>query len=141
MFNDFLKYIILEFPLWLSSNEVMNPTSIMRMQVPSLASMVWGFGIAMSCGVGHRASLDPMLLWLWHRTAAAAVIWALAWAPPCASGAALKRKKNLIALHKMISSFFFFLTYSFFCLFVSFRATLAAYGGSQARGQIRGKGR
>ena len=48
----------------------------------------------MSCGVGHRHSLDPSLLWLWHRQAAAAPIQPLAWEPPYAAGVALKSKKQ-----------------------------------------------
>ena len=51
----------------------------------------------MSCGVGHRRSLDPALLWLWRRLAAAARIRPLAWEPAYATGAALekaKRQKN-----------------------------------------------
>ena len=36
---------------------------------------------------------DPALLWLWCRVAATALIWLLAWEPPCATGAALKRQK------------------------------------------------
>ena len=48
----------------------------------------------MSCGVGHRRGLDPMLLWLWCRLAAAALIGPLAWEPPYAEDAALKRKKK-----------------------------------------------
>ena len=47
----------------------------------------------MSCGVGHRFSLDPELLWLLHRQAAAAQIQPLAWEPPYAPGAA-KTKQN-----------------------------------------------
>ena len=47
----------------------------------------------MSCGVGRRHSSDPMLLWLWHRPAAIAPIRPLAWEPPYAAGAALKKKK------------------------------------------------
>ena len=50
----------------------------------------------MSCGVdcrvGFRCSLDPMLLWLWHRLAAAVLIRPLAWELPFATGAALKSK-------------------------------------------------
>ena len=50
----------------------------------------------MSCGAGCRCGLDPVLLW--HRLAAVAPIQPLAWEPPCAMGAALKRqKKNIIA--------------------------------------------
>ena len=48
----------------------------------------------MSCGVGRRQGLDPTLLWLWGRPAAAALIQHLAWERPCATGAALKRKKR-----------------------------------------------
>ena len=47
----------------------------------------------MSCGVGHRRSLDPKL-WLWCRPAATAPIGPLAWEPPFAVGATLKSKKN-----------------------------------------------
>ena len=48
----------------------------------------------MSCGVGHRHGLNPALLWLWHGPAATAPIRSLAWEPPCAMGAALKRQKQ-----------------------------------------------
>ena len=48
----------------------------------------------MSCGVGRRHSLDPELLWLWYRPAAVAPIGPLAWEPPYAVGAALKRQKD-----------------------------------------------
>ena len=48
----------------------------------------------MSCGVGHRRGSDPMLLWLWCRPAAVALIGPLAWEPPYATGAALKTQKD-----------------------------------------------
>ena len=48
----------------------------------------------MSCGVGHRCSLHPSLLWLWRRPAATVPTGPLAWEPPYASGAALKDKKT-----------------------------------------------
>ena len=52
----------------------------------------------MSCGVGHRLGLDPTLLWLWRRPAATAPIRPLAWEPPYATGAALKKEeKKMIA--------------------------------------------
>ena len=50
--------------------------------------------MAMSCGVGHRHSLDPVLPCLWCRLAATAQIGPLTWEPPYAVGAALKRKKK-----------------------------------------------
>ena len=37
---------------------------------------------------------DPELLWLWCRLAATAPIGPLAWEPPCAISAALKRQKK-----------------------------------------------
>ena len=48
----------------------------------------------MSCGVGHRRGPDPSLLWLRRRPEATAPIRPLAWEPPCAAGAALKRQKD-----------------------------------------------
>ena len=48
----------------------------------------------MSCDVGHRRGSDLVLLWLWCRLAAAALIQPLAWEPPYAVGAALKRQKT-----------------------------------------------
>ena len=56
-------------------------------QVKDLALLV-------SCGVGHRHGLDPLLLWPWHRPAATALIQPLAWEPPYALGMALKKKKK-----------------------------------------------
>ena len=51
-----------------------------------------GSAVAMSCGVGHRHVLDPMLLQLWHMPAAVALIQPLAWELPYAAGMALKKK-------------------------------------------------
>ena len=44
----------------------------------------------MSCGVGHRQGLDPMLLWLWCTSP----IHRLAWESPYAVDAALKKEKE-----------------------------------------------
>ena len=55
----------------------------------------------MSCGVGPRRGLDLVLLWLWWRPAVTAPIQPLAWEPPCAVGAALKkpiRKKKKLKI-------------------------------------------
>ena len=49
---------------------------------------------AVSCGEGRRCSSDPPLPWLWHRLAAIAPIRPLAWEPPSAARAALKRQKK-----------------------------------------------
>ena len=53
-----------------------------------------GSGVAMSCGVGRRHGTDPTLLWLWCRPAAVALMGPLAWEPPYATGAALKRTES-----------------------------------------------
>ena len=64
--------------------------------VPALAQCV-----AMICGVGCRHSSDPVLLWLWRRPVATALIGPLTWEPPYAAAAAQeiakkrpKKKKN-----------------------------------------------
>ena len=48
----------------------------------------------MNCGVGHRCDSNPTLLWLWRMQEATAQIQPLAWEPPSAPGAALKRQKT-----------------------------------------------
>ena len=48
----------------------------------------------MSCGVGRRQGLDPVLLWLWRKPAATAPIGPLAWEPPYVAGAALEKAKR-----------------------------------------------
>ena len=64
-----------------------------RVQIPSLASLSeLGSGIAASCSIGHRHNLDPALLCLWHRLAAAALIQPLAWELPYVTDAAVKKK-------------------------------------------------
>ena len=63
-----------------------NLTRNHEVQVRSLASLSGlRIGIAMSCGVGHRCSSDPMLLWLWCGLMASALIQPLAWKPPRAA--------------------------------------------------------
>ena len=64
-----------------------------------------GSSIAISCGVGHKCSSDPALLWLWCKPAAAAPIGPLAWELSHATGSALKRKKK--------KTFYFYLLISF----------------------------
>ena len=48
----------------------------------------------MNCGVGGRCGLDPALLWLWYRLAAAALIEPLAWKLLYVAGAAIERNKK-----------------------------------------------
>ena len=59
----------------------------------------------MSCGVSHRRSSDPTLLWLWHRLAATALLRPLAWELPHAVGAALKKDTHTHT-HKIHSKWF-----------------------------------
>ena len=57
--------------------------------------MGYRFSIAVSCGVGRRRSSDLALLsQLCRPPAATAPIQRLAWEPPYAMGAALKRQKE-----------------------------------------------
>ena len=88
-----------------------NLTSIHRLRVQSLA-LLSGLrsGVAVNCGIGHRRSLDPVLLWLWHRLVTTALTGLLAWEPPYTAGAALKRQKDKkkikIKIKKIKSSYF-----------------------------------
>ena len=59
-----------------------------------LTQQVKESSFAMNCSVGHRCSLDPVLLWLWCRPVATAQIGPLAWEPPCVLGAAFEKTKR-----------------------------------------------
>ena len=52
--------------------------------------------------VGRRRGSDPELLWLWLRPGATAPIRPLAWEPPYAAGAALKRQNGKLKKIKKI---------------------------------------
>ena len=57
----------------------------------------------MSCGVGCRRGSDRVLLWLWRKPVAIALILPLAWEPPCAMGATLKKKKRYLGVFLQLS--------------------------------------
>ena len=65
----------------------------------------------MRCGVRCRSSSDLALLWLWCRLAATAQIRPLAWEPPHAAGAALKRLKTYTCIHTTADYGSFFLSH------------------------------
>ena len=69
----------------------------MRLRVQSLA-LLSGLRIRYCHvhrhGIGHRHGSDPVLLYLWCRLTPTAPIGPLAWKPPYASGAALKKDKR-----------------------------------------------
>ena len=48
----------------------------------------------MSYGVGYRHGSDLALLWLWSKPVTTAPVQPLAWEPPYAADAALKRQTN-----------------------------------------------
>ena len=75
---------------------VKNLTSIYEdaVLIPGLTQWVKRSGDAVSCGVGGRHGSNLVLLWLWCRPAAAALIQPLAWELVYATGAALKRPKK-----------------------------------------------
>ena len=62
--------------------------------IPGLTWWVSDLALPQSCGVGCRCGSDPVLLWLWSRLAAEALIRPLAWDLPFATGVALKIKKE-----------------------------------------------
>ena len=53
-----------------------------------------GSSVTMNCGVVCRHGSDPVLLWLWCRLAAVALIQPLAWELPYATGVTLKSKNK-----------------------------------------------
>ena len=57
----------------------------------------------MSCGVGRSHGSDPMMLWLWCRPVAAVPIRPLAWEPPYATNAALKKKQERKKEEKLLA--------------------------------------
>ena len=78
----------------------------MRTWVQSLASLSGlRIHVAVSYGIGHRRSSDPVLLWLWYKLAAAPPIRLLGWKLPNAPSLALKSKIIIIIIKNKIHHF------------------------------------
>ena len=90
-----------EFPSWYSGNESNQEPQGCRFD-PWPHSAGQGSGIAVSCAVGRRCGQGLVLLQLWCRPAATALIVPLAWEPPYAFGVALKRHTHT---HKSFKPF------------------------------------
>ena len=60
----------------------------------------------MGCGVGCMCNLDPMLLWLWCKPAATALIQPLAWEPPYATSVAKQKNPVHIVLSYSLITYF-----------------------------------
>ena len=73
-----IKNLVLEFPLWLNGLRGQHSVCKDVGSVPGLSQWV----------------KDLTLPWLWHRPAAAAPIWPLAWELPYAIGMNIKRSEN-----------------------------------------------
>ena len=58
----------------------------------------------MSCGIGHRLGSDLVLLWLWRRPAAIALIRPLVWEPPYAADVALEKTKDKKNLYNAVTT-------------------------------------
>ena len=104
----------------------------MGTRVPSLASLRelrTGHSIAMSCGVGHRCSSDPTLLWLGRQLAAVALIQPLDWELLYAASAALKSKKRKKPKKKthILSRHAAWITYPYFYLNITCRSLHAGH--------------
>ena len=82
----------------------------------------------MGCGVGRRHISDPSWLWLWYRLMAIALIRPLAWEPPYAVGAALKKKKK-IPFQMFYCSKWYFMQEPFILLVTTSLLCLPAYEG------------
>ena len=85
--KELLQQPAVESPLWLSRLRTQHSFHEDVGLIPGLAQ--WA-----SCGIGHRCGSDLVLLWLWCRVAAAALIQPPAQELPYAKDAALKRRKQ-----------------------------------------------
>ena len=93
--GSLLEIKIIGVPIVAQQKRIRLGTMRLRVLVPGLAQWVKDRSIvAVSCGIGYRCGLNLALLWLWCRLAAVAPFRRLAWEPPYAADAALKKRKK-----------------------------------------------
>ena len=85
--------------------------------IPGLGQWVEALALPVKCGVVRRCSLDLalLLLWLRCRSVPTAPVGPLAWEPPYAGGAALKRQKKKKELPGFGSWLCHVFLYMFYC--------------------------
>ena len=88
------EYLKPEFSLWLNGLRTLHSVGDDAGSIPGLTRWVKNLVSSKAEMVGCRCGLDPALLWLWCRLAAAAPISPLAWELPYAAGGALKSKRK-----------------------------------------------
>ena len=69
-----------------------------REDVGSISQWVKGLMLLQAAGIGHRFRLDMVLLRMWHRLAAAALVQPLAQELPYATGVPQQGKKKTLRL-------------------------------------------
>ena len=74
--------------MWLNGVRIRLVSTRMRVQSLALLSVLKDLALLLRC------CLDPALLWLWGRLAAAVLIQPLSWELPHAMGEALKQQKQ-----------------------------------------------
>ena len=82
--------------VWKGSSQSSHRGAAKQIQVGTMRLQVWSLDSLNRLRIWccHRCGSDLVLLWLWHRLAAIALIRPLAWEPLHAEGAALKDKIN-----------------------------------------------
>ena len=88
-----------EIKIWSSRDGTVEASSTRSHEVVGLIpGLAWWVGDPAlpraGCGSWTRLGSGVAVAWIWCRPAAVALIGPLAWEPPCAVGAALKRRKT-----------------------------------------------
>ena len=104
-------------------------------QAKNLTSIHEDSDLISGFNIWHFQELWGRSWWLWHRLAAAALIYSLAWEPLCAMGVALKGKKKCFfwAITEVVGAQFVQSKPSLGPYFAFFLAVPMAHGSSGAR--------